>query len=171
HKIQPNQLTIPERERYLLLGAQANLQQDQGEQALQLLGQAVPPLFSNTSLETQQQLSELRATAYLVSNDPLLSALERVFAAGLLSGDAYDRNHELIWSALARVPTNELQHALEEAVEGDLKGWLDLRSEERRVGKECRAGRPPTGQEENGHGAGNRSGHACGRVRRPAQAA
>lgn len=126
HKIQPNQLTIPERERYLLLGAQANLQQGQGEQALQLLGQAVPPLFSNASLETQQQLSELRATAYLVSNDPLLSALERVFAAGLLSGDAYDRNHELIWSALARVPTNELQHALEEAVEGDLKGWLDL---------------------------------------------
>src|SRR5690606_4538376 len=123
---QSSQLTTSEREQYLLIGAQANLQQGRGAEALRLLEQATPPLFAEASLQTQQQLSDLRATAYLASGDPLLSALERVFAAGLLSGDDYTRNHELIWSALAQVPTDELQHALQESVEGDLKGWLEL---------------------------------------------
>jgi len=123
---QLSQLSIPEREQYLLLGAQANLQQGQGAEALRFLEQATPPLFSEASLQTQQLLSELRAEAYLISGDPLLSAIERVFVAGLLSGDEYNRNHELIWSALAQVSTDELQHALNESVEGDLKGWLAL---------------------------------------------
>src|SRR5690606_7949245 len=48
------------------------------------------------------------------------------YTAGLATGDDYTRNHELIWSPLAQVPTDELQHALQESVEGDLKDRLEL---------------------------------------------
>lgn len=125
-QIQPEQLSVQEREQYLLLATQANLQLGNNEQALRLLEQAVPPLFVDAPLQTQQLLSELRAAAYLANHDPLLSAIERIFAAGLLSDEDYNRNHELIWTALTQTSTEDLQRALDESTEGDLKGWLEL---------------------------------------------
>src|SRR5690606_29814206 len=119
-------LSEAQQEQFILLGAQASLDLGQGEQALRFLQDAKAPLFQAADLETQQRLSDLRARAYLTKGDALLSAMERVFAAGLYTGDTYWHNHELIWTTLAQVPTQELQATLTETPEPDLRGWIDL---------------------------------------------
>jgi len=119
-------LSEAQQEQFILLGAQASLDLGQGEQALRFLQDAKAPLFQAADLETQLRLSDLRAQAYLTKGDALLSAMERVFAAGLYTGDTYWHNHELIWTTLAQVPTQELQATLTETPEPDLRGWIDL---------------------------------------------
>lgn len=73
-------------------------------------------------MEQQVRTQTVRARALEADNQPLAAARERIFMGPMLTGDAFNQNHEAIWTLIMSLPTDQLQTTGTD----DLAGWLSL---------------------------------------------
>ncbi len=94
------------------------------DQALKQLDQ----IDELTQLEIgiQSFYTDIKAKSYLLQGKYILSARERVFINPILSVQEQSENCHLIWQAVSKLNSQQLEQALQQENEPTLKGWLEL---------------------------------------------
>lgn len=124
--VQFDQLSIATQTDYAELRAELALQRGDGQEALNWLVGDYAYLYDGLPMQRQIALRLRRAEAYELVGEYLAAARERVFLAPQLEGDIANSNRERIWSALQRVPEEQLSTLIEAESSPDLNGWLEL---------------------------------------------
>ncbi|MFG1497662.1 penicillin-binding protein activator [Saccharospirillum sp. HFRX-1] len=124
--IQFEQLSIAEQTDYAELRAELALQRGDGQEALNWLVGDYAYLYDGLPMQRQIDLRLKRAEAYEMVGEYLAAARERIFLAPQLEGDNAQNNRDRIWSALQRVPEEQLRTLIEAESSPDLTGWLEL---------------------------------------------
>lgn len=111
--------------RFLLVKARLALLNDRPDLALRLLDdqrmQALP-----LTAARQIRIGRIRAEALYETRRYIASARERILIDNLLNGKERSKNHELIFSTLQELPADTLAQDAENAISGDVRGWLSL---------------------------------------------
>lgn len=77
--------------------------------------------------ERLNRISLLRAQAWEAQQNYLAAARERIFVSAMLaSPDAFNANHQQIWSDLISVPTENLEQLAQTVAIPEIQGWLEL---------------------------------------------
>jgi outer membrane PBP1 activator LpoA protein len=114
------------KEQYMLIALSIAVNQSDANKARSLLTDIAPHFYQQTPPDTQRAAAEIIATAYDLTEQHLLAAIERTNTSALYSGDEYWSNHELIWNSLRKAPTSELSQKREKTKNYELQGWLEL---------------------------------------------
>ncbi len=86
----------------------------------------VMPRAGELTLDRQNQISLLRASALEGLGDRLSAANERIFVGSQLDGPQLLANNERIWDNLSRLPPDSLKQLASSTSHEDLRGWLTL---------------------------------------------
>lgn len=110
----------------LLLRAEIAREQEQARSALNLLQPGTFPALASLDASYQIRYHRLRAQAYYDMDAMLSSALERIQLDRLLSEQAQENNHALIWEALGTLPMSQLESLAGTAINYEIRGWYQL---------------------------------------------
>lgn len=124
--LQFDQLSIAEQTDYVELRAELALQRGNGQEALNWLVGDFAYLYDGLPMQRQIELRLKRAAAYELVGEYLAAARERIFVAPQLDEVQAQANRERIWSALQRVPEDQMRRLIEAESSPDLTGWLEL---------------------------------------------
>ena len=111
---------------YYWLSANLAIQLGRGEEALAALNAVQPGDFNRLSGIDPNRPSYLRASALHLKGEFIASARERMFLAGVLSGDQYESNHLAIWNSLLQADESDLEKFASQSSTRLYKGWLEL---------------------------------------------
>lgn len=125
-QLQRTPLSTLQHQQFAVLAGAIALELDKPWATLSILSKTPPGTFAEASPEVQTRIIDLQATALYRNGAPLQSAQERVFNAGLFTGQEYWENHEQIWQALNEVSSPNLSEALQKASDYSWQGWLEL---------------------------------------------
>ena len=112
------------------LQAELALADNDPQRALEALQHPTFERLAELPVEQQLRTQLARAQAFEANSQPLDAARERTFIAPLLSGEAAEQNHEMIWSLVSRLPADQLQPT----ADTDLSGWLSLAATVKQAG-------------------------------------
>jgi outer membrane PBP1 activator LpoA protein len=115
--------------RIVAMAVRLALQNQNSQLAIELLTTdrlGLPGLLPLLSPEQAGTLSLLRATAWEQAGENWLATQERVFLAGLLTGDAQTANRNQTWRNLQSLPDTLIESLRQTVPAGDLQGWLEL---------------------------------------------
>lgn len=112
------------------LQAELALADNDPQRALDALQHPTFERLAELPVEQQLRTQLARAQAFEANSQPLDAARERTFIAPLLSGEAAEQNHEMIWSLVSRLPADQLQPT----ADTDLSGWLSLAATVKQAG-------------------------------------
>ncbi len=77
--------------------------------------------------ERLNRISLLRAQAWEAQQNYLAAARERIFVSPMLANpDAFNTNHQQIWTDLINVPAENLEQLAKTAAIPEIQGWLEL---------------------------------------------
>jgi outer membrane PBP1 activator LpoA protein len=108
------------------LSANLAVQLGRGDAAISALNAVAPGSFTKLTGIDPHSPSFLRATALHLKGEFIASARERMFLAGVLSGDQYDLNHQAIWHSLLQAQESDLEAFSRKTSTRIFKGWLEL---------------------------------------------
>lgn len=126
NRIATEQLNAIQMEGILLLQAEVAAAKSDYAEVLTLLGDNRFPTLERLNPGQKIRFHELRATGLMEAGSALPSALERIELDRLLPPEQQLTNHELIWQALAMLPTAQLQSLASTAVNYEIQGWYEL---------------------------------------------
>ncbi len=125
----PSTLPLDLRADLLLAKASLALKRGHYRRVLDMLSldrTGVMPRAGELSLDRQNQISLLRASALEGLGDRLSAANERIFVGSQLEGPQLAANNQRIWDDLSRLPTDSLRQLASTTAHEDLRGWLEL---------------------------------------------
>ncbi len=125
-KIDIYSLSELEQIQFYWLSANLAVQLGRGDAAITALNAVPPGDFSKLSGLNPNAPGFLRANALHLKGEFIASARERMFLAGVLSGDEYDGNHQAIWNSLLQTDDKELESFARKSSTQIFKGWLEL---------------------------------------------
>ncbi|MGR6873437.1 penicillin-binding protein activator [Pseudomonas sp. HK3] len=108
------------------LSANLAVQLGRGDAAISALNAVAPGSFTKLTGIDPHSPSFLRAAALHLKGEFIASARERMFLAGVLSGDQYDLNHQAIWHSLLQAQEFDLEAFSRKTSTRIFKGWLEL---------------------------------------------
>jgi len=111
---------------YYWLSANLAVQLGRGEDAILALNAVQPGAFNRLSGMDPNRPSFLRAAALHLKGEFIASARERMFLAGVLSGEQYDNNHLAIWNSLLQAEEAQLETFASQSSTRLYSGWLGL---------------------------------------------
>lgn len=108
------------------LSANLSVQLGRGDAAIAALNAVAPGAFTKLSGIDPNSPGFLRAKALHLKGEFIASARERMFLAGVLSGDQYDDNHQAIWHSLLQADDKDLESLSKKTSTTIFRGWLEL---------------------------------------------
>lgn len=125
-KVDIYSLSELEQIQFYWLSANLAVQLGRGDAAISALNAVPPGAFSKLSGIDPNGPGFLRAAALHLKEEFIASARERMFLAGVLSGDQYDQNHQAIWNSLLQADDADLETFSKKTSTPIFKGWLEL---------------------------------------------
>lgn len=125
-KIDIYSLSELEQIQFYWLSANLAVQLGRGDAAITALNSVPPGDFSKLTGLNPNAPGFLRANALHLKGEFIASARERMFLAGVLSGNEYDTNHQAIWNSLLQTDDKELESFARKSSTQIFKGWLEL---------------------------------------------
>lgn len=125
-KVDIYSLSELEQIQFYWLSANLAVQLGRGDAAISALNAVPPGAFSKLSGIDPNGPGFLRAAALHLKEEFIASARERMFLAGVLSGDQYDQNHQAIWNSLLQADDANLETFAKKTSTPIFKGWLEL---------------------------------------------
>ncbi|NVK38682.1 MAG: penicillin-binding protein activator [Gammaproteobacteria bacterium] len=125
-KIDIYSLSELEQIQFYWLSANLAVQLGRGDAAITALNAVAPGDFNQLTGLNPNAPGFLRANALHLKGEFIASARERMFLAGVLSGDEYDVNHQAIWNSLLQASDSDLESFAAKSSTQIFKGWLEL---------------------------------------------
>lgn len=112
--------------RFYWLSANLSIQLGRGDDAITALNAVEPGSFTRLPNVDPNRPGYLRASALHLQGEFVASARERMFLAGVLSGDQYDSNHQAIWNSLMQADVNDVESFAKKPSTQIFQGWMEL---------------------------------------------
>lgn len=125
-KIDIYSLSELEQIQFYWLSANLAVQLGRGDAAITALNAVAPGDFNQLTGLNPNAPGFLRANALHLKGEFIASARERMFLAGVLSGDEYDVNHQAIWNSLLQASDSDLENFAAKSSTQIFRGWLEL---------------------------------------------
>lgn len=125
-KIDIYSLSELEQIQFYWLSANLAVQLGRGDAAITALNAVPPGSFTKLTGIDPNSPGFLRAAALHLKGEFIASARERMFLAGVLTGEQYDINHQAIWNSLLQAEDADLENLSNKSSTQIFKGWLEL---------------------------------------------